>query len=162
VTYTKTCEHCAAEFTVPKGRPDKARFCSRACRINGWNKVKRIAKVCEICGERFEAKPSRTNARYCSQDCQGKGHIHALARPLKSYRSQSAKTLAQAVVERRLALKLTQPEVSNMANISRATYKRVEHGTKGRRHGSSLESVEKVLRALGLRLEVVQIDQEAS
>jgi len=160
MTYTKTCEHCAKEFTVPKWRADKARFCSRSCRINGWNKVKRITKACEICGERFEALPCRANARFCSQDCQGKGHIHALARPPKSYRGETTKTIAQAVVERRLALQLTQQEVADMANISCATYERVEHGTKGRRHGSSLESVEKVLKALGLRLLVEEVDND--
>ena len=155
MTYTKTCEHCAAEFTVPKWRADKARFCSRACRINGWNKVKRIAKVCDTCGKDFEVLACRTEARFCGNDCRHKGYSFAFTRPRKSYKSEATRTIAQAVVGRRLELMLTQNDVADLANISRATYERVEHGAKGRRRGSSLASAERVLAVLGLRLEVV-------
>jgi DNA-binding XRE family transcriptional regulator len=151
----KTCQICGKEFTVPKSRSATAKFCSVACHHKQGPTAARVIKTCDTCGKEFETLACRTEARFCGNDCRNKGYSFALTRPRKSYRSEATRSVAQAVVKRRLELKMKQREVADRANISRATYERVEHGAKGKRHGSSLESVERVLEALGLRLAVV-------
>ena len=151
----KTCQGCGKAFTVTKWRIATAKFCSVKCRNAKGPTAARVTKTCDNCGKGFEVLACRTNARFCGNECRQQGHIHALARPPRSYRSETTRTIAEAVTAKRLELKLTQQEAADRASIGRATWERVEHGGEGKRHGSSIESVERALAALGLRLEVV-------
>ena len=70
---TLACEHCHAEFYVPHGRADKARFCSARCQSE-WQGRNKTRHTCGTCSEEFRWSPSRTRAgydpRWCSVACR--------------------------------------------------------------------------------------------
>lgn len=69
-TYNKVCAICSTKFVANFGN---AKYCSEKCKLEGADR-KRAAKVspikiCPICTKEFKTK---TNQRYCSQDCRAK------------------------------------------------------------------------------------------
>jgi len=69
------CEHCGRMFEVKEYetlRRSNVRFCSPEC--NSAAQQVSITRLCETCGEEFEAKPSNVRrgwARFCSTKCYG-------------------------------------------------------------------------------------------
>jgi hypothetical protein len=70
-----TCEHCKAEFEIPKGYAGIGRFCSLRC-FHEWRKTQpntQIEKQCEYCGTTINAIPSGVDRkRFCSRACKDK------------------------------------------------------------------------------------------
>ena len=65
-----TCEKCGKLFFVRPSRVSGMRFCSPEC--GGRSDIKRVSRICKICGIEFMADPSqikRGKANYCSRDC---------------------------------------------------------------------------------------------
>ena len=64
--FPKTCLICGTDFTVPKHRADKAKYCSEQCRYKAMYKV--VKHNCVHCGKEFEDSPS-VKRKYCSRAC---------------------------------------------------------------------------------------------
>lgn len=66
----KTCQSCGKEFSVPKSRDHKAKYCSRECHDKAQNRQTKL--ICPICGKEFYRKPSQiTGNNCCSLKCIG-------------------------------------------------------------------------------------------
>jgi len=74
-TLTK-CLLCGKDFKtatwfIEKGR---GKYCSKQC--SALSKAKRIERVCEHCGSKFETQEYRKSThRYCSYECKSKGQL---------------------------------------------------------------------------------------
>lgn len=74
----KTCLKCGSEFSVPPGRANAAKYCSRTCSSRSQDKKAKANTVCTQCGKRFHIKESqktrykRTLGYFCSNSCSAK------------------------------------------------------------------------------------------
>lgn len=68
------CKYCGNEFSVPKNRENKAKFCSDECKR--MSKRKKIKTNCGTCGKEIETVQSKINNSksgkvFCSNKCVG-------------------------------------------------------------------------------------------
>ena len=152
----KPCKHCDKPFTVNRGA---GTFCSRRCYLLWRRAVQRPVeqRKCVQCGSQFAAFVSSQRV-HCTLPCAKKTasakRAGTMARPLRSYRSESARIVGTAIAAARVSKQLTQPQVAEMAGLSVATVHAIESGKKGD-SPPTMRSLESVLAVLGLRLEVV-------
>jgi endogenous inhibitor of DNA gyrase (YacG/DUF329 family) len=64
-----TCEACGTVFYPINAGPN--RFCSVACHNIGQTKTP-VDLSCEHCGKAFQVKPSASERRFCSKECEGR------------------------------------------------------------------------------------------
>ena len=62
---TKTCPHCAQDFTVPASNANRYTYCSRACSVD----ARGVTTACQRCGALFRHSCKATR-RYCSEACR--------------------------------------------------------------------------------------------
>ena len=70
------CLYCDKEFETHMWFMENGwgKYCSNQC--STLSKVKRVEKVCEHCGSKFEAQEHRKDThRYCSHECKSKGQL---------------------------------------------------------------------------------------
>jgi hypothetical protein len=77
-----TCKHCGEGFTVPAGRAETARFCSRAC-ADAHPKPHHMVR-CRECGSLFQQKKSQAERNkiwgsFCSDECSSKARSRLTA-----------------------------------------------------------------------------------
>lgn len=66
----KICNYCNNEYSVPKGRNNKTKYCSHECRQKGSRK--RVELPCDYCGTTITKTPSqlkKTKNYFCSHKC---------------------------------------------------------------------------------------------
>ena len=68
------CEWCGSEYSVPKWKASRSKFCSMSCRAartaDTYNVCTRVTLVCNHCDSEYDVAEHRSNeSRFCSREC---------------------------------------------------------------------------------------------
>ena len=74
------CLVCNAKFATAKYNTTTKKYCSRRCKQDVCNKIRRdkyvkkddIVKICEHCGSKFDIDSKHSFTKYCSKKCRDK------------------------------------------------------------------------------------------
>lgn len=71
----KACAQCGELYYRPPSV--RGQFCSKACSEKA--SVRRISKVCQVCGKHYEVIQAKKLSKYCSLVCSGKAQSERLS-----------------------------------------------------------------------------------